>query len=116
MILLWYILIPAVAAPLAWLLSRSNARAARWVAVAGTALPLALVTWQWVAQAGALRAAFAAHGPGAAGLAQGAWLEHLQATWIAPLGISFFLAEDGLTLIMLVLTFASPSASASSTS
>ena len=106
MILLWYILIPAVAAPLAWLVSRAQLKLARWVAVAGTALPLALVTWQWVSQAGALRGAFAASGPGAAGLVQGTWLAHVQATWIAPLGISFFLAEDGLTLIMLVLTFA----------
>src|SRR5450756_1931556 len=106
MILLWYILIPAVAAPLAWLLARSRPQAARWVAVAGTALPLALVTWQWVSEAGALRAAFAAHGPGVAGLVQGTWLADVQAAWISPLGISFFLAEDGLTLIMLVLTFA----------
>ena len=106
MILLWYILIPAVAAPLAWLLSLSRPQAARWVAVAGTSLPLALVTWQWVSEAGALRAAFAAHGPGAAGLLQGTWLADVHAAWISPLGISFFLAEDGLTLIMLVLTFA----------
>ena len=106
MILLWYILIPAVAAPLAWLVSRSRPQLARWVAVAGTALPLALVTWQWISEAGALRAAFVAHGPGAAGLVQGTWLADVHATWIAPLGISFFLAEDGLTLIMLVLTFA----------
>jgi NADH-quinone oxidoreductase subunit M len=106
MILLWYIIIPAVAAPLAWLAARRSPQAARWIAVAGTAAPLALIVWQWIAQADTLKAAFAAHGPGAAGLLQGAWLEHLQATWIAPLGISFFLAEDGLTLIMLALTFA----------
>jgi NADH-quinone oxidoreductase subunit M len=106
MILLWYIIIPAAAAPLAWLVSRSRPQAARWVAVAGTAAPLVLIAWQWATQASTLKAAFAAQGPGAAGLVQGAWLEHLQATWISQLGISFFLAEDGLTLIMLVLTFA----------
>jgi len=106
MILLWYIIIPAAAAPLAWLVSRSRPQAARWVAVAGTAAPLVLIAWQWATQASTLKAAFAAQGPGAAGLVQGAWLEHLQATWISQLGISFFLAEDGLTVIMLVLTFA----------
>ena len=40
MILLWYILIPAVAAPLAWLLARPDPLVARWIAVAGTAAPL----------------------------------------------------------------------------
>jgi NADH-quinone oxidoreductase subunit M len=106
MILLWYILFPALAAPLAWLAARRSPQAARWIAVAGTAAPLVLIAWQWIAAASTLSAAFAAHGPGAAGLLQGAWLEHLQATWISQLGISFFLAADGLTVIMLVLTFA----------
>ena len=106
MILVWYIAIPAVAAPLAWLLSRARPALARWTAVAGTAAPLALLAWQWAGEAGALRAAFAADGPGPAGLVQGAWLAHLQVDWIEPLGISFFLAEDGLTVIMLALTFA----------
>ena len=43
MILLWYILIPAVAAPLAWLFGRRQPLAARWIAVAGTAAPLVLL-------------------------------------------------------------------------
>ena len=106
MIILLYIIVPAVAAPVAWLVARRSQTAARWIAVAATAAPLALLAWQWAAQAGTLGAAFAAQGPGAAGLVQGAWLEHLQATWISALGISFFLAEDGLTVIMLLLTFA----------
>ncbi len=106
MILLWYILIPAVAAPLAWLLARPQPLVARWIAVAGTAAPLMLLVAQWVAKADALKATFAAHGPGAAGLAQGSWIVHLKVPWIAPLGINFFLAEDGLTVIMLALTFA----------
>jgi NADH-quinone oxidoreductase subunit M len=114
MILLWYILIPAVAAPLALLAARRSVTAARWLAVLGTAAPLALVAWQWVTNAGALSAAFAPQASGAtaalqsgaAGLVRGTWLAHLHATWIPSLGISFFVAEDGFTLIMLVLTFA----------
>ena len=86
--------------------SRARPALARWTAVAGTAVPLALLAWQWAGEAGALRAAFAADGPGPAGLVEGAWLAHLQVAWIEPLGISFFLAEDGLTMIMLALTFA----------
>jgi NADH-quinone oxidoreductase subunit M len=105
-ILLWYILIPAVAAPVAWLLGRARPALARWTAVAGTAAPLALLAGQWTANAGALRASFAAHAAGPAGLVQGSWLAHLKVPWIEPFGISFFLAEDGLTLIVLGLTFA----------
>ncbi len=105
MILVWYIAIPAAAAPLAWLLGRRNPSLARWTAVVGHAAPLALLATQWALKAGRLQAAFAAHGPGPAGLLQGAWLAHLRVPWISPLGISFFLAEDGLTVIMLALTF-----------
>jgi len=106
LILVWYIAIPAVAAPLAWLLARVRPALARWTAVAGTALPLALLAWQWAGAAGTLRTAFVADGSGPAGLVQGAWLAYLQVDWIEPLDISFFLAEDGLTVIMLALTFA----------
>ncbi|HEY5386314.1 MAG TPA: hypothetical protein VIL79_00265, partial [Thermoleophilia bacterium] len=100
MIVLWYILIPAVAAPLAWLLSRAQPLVARWIAVAGTALPLALVTWQWVAKAGALSVVPVFHTSGVAGLGpsrllESTWIAHVHVPWIAPLGISFFLAEDG---------------------
>jgi NADH-quinone oxidoreductase subunit M len=106
MILIWYILIPAVAAPVAWLLSLWRPLLARWTAAVGMALPLLILAAQWAANAGALRAAFAADGAGPAGLVQGAWIAHLQAPWIDSLGISFFVAEDGLTVIMLALTFA----------
>ena len=107
MTMLWYILIPAVAAPLAWLAARLGAPlAARWVAVAGTAVPLVLVAVQWAAKASTLGADFAVRGDTAAGLLQGTWIAELRYDWIPSLGISFFLAEDGLTLIMLLLTFA----------
>jgi NADH-quinone oxidoreductase subunit M len=105
-ILLWYILIPAVAAPVAWLLGRQNPALARWTALLGTAAPLALVAGQWIANADALRAPFAPAGPGPAGLVAGSWIADVKAEWIDSLGISFFLAADGLTLIMLLLTFA----------
>src|SRR5664280_2408519 len=111
MILLWYILIPAVAAPLAWLLGRRQPLAARWIAVAGTAAPLVLLVAQWIGKASSLTNVLVWHTGGAAGLspatlAQSTWIVHLKLPWIAPLGINFFLAEDGLTVIMLALTFA----------
>jgi NADH-quinone oxidoreductase subunit M len=106
MILLAYILIPAVAAPVAWLLGRTRSAPARWTAVLGTAAPLALVVADWVRHAGQL-----AFTPPSAASGQATatvptqWLEQLHATWIPQLGISLFLAADGLTLILLVLTF-----------
>ena len=106
MLLILYILIPAVAAPLAWLLGRSNPLVARWTAVLGTAVPLVILVVQWVAKASALQAGFVARGAGPAGMAAGSWIADVKATWIGSLGISFFLAADGLTLIMLLLTFA----------
>ena len=106
MILLLYILIPAVAAPVAWLLGRSRPMLARWTAVAGTTVPLVILAGQWFAKASALQATFAARGPGPSGLVAGSWIADVKATWIGSLGISFFLAADGLTIIMLLLTFA----------
>jgi len=105
-ILVLYILIPAVAAPVAWLLARRSPALARWTAVAGTAVPLVILVAQWIAKASALQAAFVAKGPGPSGLIAGSWIAHVQTTWIGSLGISFFLAADGLTMIMLLLTFA----------
>jgi NADH-quinone oxidoreductase subunit M len=104
-----YIAIPAVAAQAAWQLGRVDTRLSRWAAVAGTAVPLALLIVQWVANAGELRGDFVAKGAGTpafiSGAASGAWIAHVKVDWIPSLGISYFLAADGLTLIMLLLTF-----------
>ena len=106
MIVVWYIMLPALAAPLAWLGGRARPALARWIALAGTAAPLALLVWQWAAKADVLTSAFAAPAADPAGALRGVWLAHVQVDWIPQLGITFFLAEDGLTLIMLALTFA----------
>jgi NADH-quinone oxidoreductase subunit M len=104
-----YILIPAVAAVAAWLLGRVDTRLSRWAAVAGTAGPLILLTVQWVADASRLRAGHFISGPDTAAAArvaaESSWIAHVKVDWIPSLGISYFLAADGLTLIMLLLTF-----------
>ena len=109
MLLTLYILIPAVAALAAWLLGRSNPLLARWTAVLGTAVPLVLLIAQWIANAGELRHGHFISGPDSAAAAQAAasaaWIAHVKVDWIPSLGISYFLAADGLTLIMLLLTF-----------
>ena len=129
MILVLYILIPAVAAPVAWLLGRVQARA-RPLDRRRSAGRAARRCWPGSGSRtpSELQATFAPKGAGPAGLVAGSWIADVKAEWIGSLGISFFLAADGLTLIMLLLTFAlgllavlargaaSPSASASSTS
>jgi len=51
-IVVWYIVLPALAAPLAWLGGRTRPALARWIALAGTAAPLALLVWQWAGEGG----------------------------------------------------------------
>ncbi len=104
MILVLYIAIPAAAAVLAWVFGRRDAVAARWIAVAGTAVPLVVAVAQWVSRAGDLAASLPGGGSAAA-LFQGGVIADVKASWISQLGITFYLAEDGLTLVMLTLTF-----------
>ena len=104
MILLVYIIVPSAAALLAWLLGRRRPAVARWTAVAGMAVPLVVTAAQWVASAGDLTAALSTTGS-AASLFQGGVIADVRGTWIPQLGISLYLAEDGLTLILLSLTF-----------
>ena len=77
-----YILIPAVAAVVAWLLGRVDTRLSRWTAVAGTAVPLVLLAVQWIASAGELRGDFVAKGAGTpafiSGAASASWIDHVK--------------------------------------
>jgi NADH-quinone oxidoreductase subunit M len=103
-ILVLYIVIPSVAGVLAWMFGRDRPGLARWTAVAGMSAPLLIAVSQWIAHAGDLAAAVSSTGT-AASLFQGGVFADVKATWISSLGISFYFAEDGLTLIMLTLTF-----------
>jgi NADH-quinone oxidoreductase subunit M len=90
MILLSLILIPLVGGLVAWLLGRRSATAPRWAAVGALGADAAVVLALW-AQSGA-------RGAG------GVWLAELRQPWIPQLGVSFFLALDGLSLILVTLT------------
>ncbi|HSL94449.1 MAG TPA: NADH-quinone oxidoreductase subunit M, partial [Thermoleophilia bacterium] len=103
MTLLAYILVPALAAPLAWLLGRRSPAAGRWTAVAGTALPLGLVVAQWIGAADRLSGAALT---GAAAAGDAGHLAELRLEWIPQIGVTFLLVADGLTLVLLTLTFA----------
>ncbi|MFB3829947.1 MAG: NADH-quinone oxidoreductase subunit M [Bryobacteraceae bacterium] len=88
MILLWLIVILLAGGVLAWLAARWRASLARWIALAACALDLALSLGLW-----------------ARGGAGGRWMQEVSALWVPQFGIRFHLAVDGLSLLMLMLTF-----------
>jgi NADH-quinone oxidoreductase subunit M len=93
MILFWLLVILVVGGVLAWLAGRLNDALPRWIALVASALELALVVALWVGAPAPI--ALAPHG---------AWLAQLQWTWIPRFGISFHLAMDGLSLLLVALT------------
>ncbi|MBI4557513.1 MAG: NADH-quinone oxidoreductase subunit M [Candidatus Hydrogenedentes bacterium] len=92
MTLVWIIAIPLVGGLLAWAAGHRSDTAPRWIALSAMALDLALALGLWK-QYGA--ADFSISGP---------WLQELHTSWIPQFGISFHLAVDGLSLLLLLLT------------
>ncbi len=89
MVLTWLIVIPAVGGALAWIASAWSRPAARWVALAAMLadFALAVAVWIW--------SAVAPHG---------GYIAEQQVPWIPQFGISYHLAMDGLSLLLVVLT------------
>lgn len=81
----WLIFIPLLAGVLSWLSGRIHAQAPRWVALAGmVAVAVAVCSlWPTAPQTG--------------------WWSEFQAPWIPGWGISFHLALDGLSALMVLL-------------
>lgn len=94
MILAWLIFILLAAGVLAAIAARWSHDLARWISLAATALDLALVIVLWVSHAGQITLG-----------ASGAWIEQIDWIWIPQFGIHFHLALDGLSLLLLALTF-----------
>src|SRR5580658_1303626 len=90
MILLWLILIPLIGGALSLLVARNNAQASRWIALATASLGLVLTASLWV---------------GGAPVPGSRWMYEWDQAWIPELGIRFHLALDGLSLVLLLLTF-----------
>src|ERR1700733_13148258 len=90
MILLWLILIPLIGGALSLLVARSNAQASRWIALAATGIGLVLTASLWF---------------GGAAVPGSRWMYEWDQAWIPQLGIRFHLAMDGLSLVLLLLTF-----------
>ncbi len=95
MMLLWLIAIPLAAGILAWLVSRASGQAPRWISLAAMCLDFVMVFVEWARVGFAVRLA-----PGPM-----AWLEQIDWAWIPQFGIRFHLAMDGLSLLLLLLTF-----------
>ncbi|WP_392398142.1 NADH-quinone oxidoreductase subunit M [Edwardsiella piscicida] len=94
MLLPWLILIPLIGGLLSWQGERLGLKAPRWIALLAMGLTLLLSLYLWLQGNYGLTQA--------AGIPQ--WQSSFMVPWIPSLGISFHLALDGLSLLMVVLT------------
>lgn len=94
MMLVWLILIPLIAGLLAWFTARWNAEAPRWISLGAVALNFLLTLALWMSGDTSVQSG-----------ATTVWLAEVDARWMPRFGIHFHLAVDGLSLLMLVLTF-----------
>jgi NADH-quinone oxidoreductase subunit M len=94
MTLLWFIAILLVAGILAWTAARWSAAAARWIALTATAADFIIGLILWLRHYGEISPFSHSH-----------WTEQLDWNWIPRFGIHFHLAMDGLSLLLLMLTF-----------
>lgn len=94
MILAWLIIILLAAGVLAAFAARWSRDLARWISLAATALDLALILATWTRHADQITLT-----------GSSAWLEQADWAWIPEFGIHFHLALDGLSLLLLALTF-----------
>jgi NADH-quinone oxidoreductase subunit M len=92
MVMLAWIFVPAAGGLLAWAAGRRRAVLARWIALVATAVTLALAVLEWT-QSGSTQLT-----------GRGPWLADAAWPWIPRFGISFHLAFDGLSLLMVTLT------------
>ncbi|WP_241624357.1 NADH-quinone oxidoreductase subunit M [Rosenbergiella epipactidis] len=94
MLLPWLIILPFVGGLLCWLAERLGVKVPRWIALVTMGLTLALALQLW--------------SQGGFSFTQTTGVDHWQssftAAWIPRFGITFHLAIDGLSLLMVVLT------------
>lgn len=93
MTLFLFILIPIAGAFLAWIAAAWNKELPRWIALLVMLFELILAAGIWWQLDDAAR------------WSSDQWIDTFQRPWMPRFGISFSLAMDGLSLLMLVLTF-----------
>ena len=92
MILVWMIGILLAGGIICWLVAQRNPLICRWIALVAV-ITAFLIPVAWYVQQQPVVAA------------GNNWLIHYQVNWIPAFGISFHLAMDGLSFVMLLLTF-----------
>jgi NADH-quinone oxidoreductase subunit M len=95
MILVALIAWPFIAGIAAWLAGRRRPELARWVSALAMAAGLVAVIVVWIAKAPDF--SLTGHGP---------FVASVHVAWVPQLGISFFVAADGLSLVMVTLCYA----------
>ncbi|HEX8837243.1 MAG TPA: NADH-quinone oxidoreductase subunit M, partial [Candidatus Acidoferrum sp.] len=90
MILVWIVVILMVGGVLAWLSARWSSELPRWISLGAIAVDLGLATRIWADSASS---------------AGKPWLSEVDWSWVPSFGIHFHLAVDGISLLMLLLTF-----------
>jgi NADH-quinone oxidoreductase subunit M len=91
-ILAWILIITFGSGVLAWVLGSFSRIIARIVCFVGLAIDAAIVLYLWISRYGVLKSSGQT------------WIAEIQTEWIRPLGISFHLAMDGLSLLLVALT------------
>ncbi|GAC1628346.1 MAG: NADH-quinone oxidoreductase subunit M [Nevskia sp.] len=94
MILVWLLVIPVVGGFLCWQGERFGRRFPRWLALTTMIAVMAISIWLWIA--GDYSLTLLGKNPH--------WVVEFQRPWIPQLGISFHLALDGLSLLLILLT------------
>ncbi len=94
MILIWFLCILLVAGVLAWIVGHWHPRGARWISLIAVCANLVLGLLLWVRNY-----------PQVDLRNQGSWIAQVDWDWIPLFGIHLHLAADGLSLLLLVLTF-----------
>jgi NADH-quinone oxidoreductase subunit M len=92
MILVWFIIILMAGGILAWISEQWQAGLSRWISLAATLINFILAVMLWIQTGDAF--------PGGS-----AWISTFTAKWIPSFGVSFNLALDGLSLLLILLTF-----------
>jgi NADH-quinone oxidoreductase subunit M len=90
MTLIFLILMPFVAGVIAWFAGRYHHLAARWVGLVAMTIGFFTCVWLWVLNANA---------------GFNIWYEEVNWTWLPDWGIHFHLAVDGLSMLLLALTY-----------
>jgi NADH-quinone oxidoreductase subunit M len=92
MILAYLLIITFVSGLLSWLVGRFSTVASRLISLAGLVIDAILLVFLWINRYGRLL------------MDKSDWIAQVQTPWISSFGISFHLAMDGLSLLLMALT------------